>query len=561
MKKSLFFLSIIALAVMTSCKSLTAPDNITCNPNPLQVKAGKVTAEITGTFPEKTFITKGVLEVTPVLKYDGKEVLGETVTYVGEKAAANGTVVNYKAGGKYKQTFSTVYADEMAKCELYLRFKATKGSKVYDIPDLKIADGINATANLADANDNKGAITGDKFQRIIKEMQEADLKFLIQQATLRDSEKKSEAVKNLQQAIKDATAAENKEVAGLEISGYASPDGATSLNEGLAEKRQKVAEDYMKKALKKDKIDVDITSEITAEDWDGFQTLMENSNMQDKDLVLRVLKMYSDPEEREAQIKNLSAVFKNIADEILPELRRSRLTLTTLLIGKSDEEIAKLAKENPAALSVEEILYAATLTNDKNEKLAIYNKTQELYPNDFRAFNNAGLIYMEKADVESARQAYNKALALEPANPDANYNAGVADLAAGDIQKAEEHLGKAAGTTGNLAAAMGTLYTMKGDYKNAANAYGSAATNNAAVQQILNEDYAGARKTLAAIAEPNATTAYLQAIVAARTNDRDGVYNNLKVAVEKDATLKAKAQKDIEFSKYAEDATFQAIVK
>jgi len=553
-------LSIIALALMTSCKSLKAPEQINCNPNPLTVVGNSVKAEITGTFPEKTFITKGVLEVTPVLKFNGQEVLGETVTYVGTKAKVNGTVVDYKAGGKYKQTFTCQYSEDMAQCELYLRFKATAGKKNYEIPDLKVADGMNATAKAASANDVPGAVTPDKFQRIIQERTEADIKFLVNQANLRSSETKKEELSALHAAIKDANEAENKVIAGVEISGYASPEGALDFNENLAGKREAAAEKYMKQSLKKAKIDADLDAQTTAEDWEGFQALMENSNIQDKDLVLRVLSMYSDPEEREAQIKNLSAVYKSIADEVLPELRRSRLIATVNVIGKSDEEIAKLAKENPAALNVEELLYAATLTNDKAEKLAIYNKAQELY-NDYRAYNNAGLVYFSQGDVESARRAYAKALELEPANPDVNYNAGVAAMAAGDLAKAEEHLGKAAGTTGNLNAAMGTFYTMKGDYANAKTAYGKTASNNAAVQQILDEDYTGAAKTLAAVAEPNATTAYLQAVVAARTNDREGVYAGLKSAFAQDASLKAKAAKDIEFAKYAEDANFLALVK
>ena len=271
--------------------------------------------------------------------------------------------------------------------------------------------------------------------------------------------------------------------------------------------------------------------------------------------------MYSDPEEREKQIKNIAAAYKNIADEILPALRRSRLILTTDLIGKSDDEIRNLAKNDPAALNVEELLYAATLTNDKAEKIAIYKKATEQFANDYRGFNNLGMVYMEEGNVAEARRCFQNALQIEPNNPDVNYNAGVAAMADGDLKKAEEHLGKAAGTQANLSAAMGTLYTMKGDYKAARGAYGQSATNNAAVQQILAEDYAAAKKTLDAVAEPNATTAYLKAVVAARTNARADVLSNLKNAVAQDASLKAKAANDVEFAKFAEDAEFQAIVK
>lgn len=561
MKKGLFLGLIAAAVMLASCnKTLQKPDEITVNPSPLEKVGNKVNAEITGTFPKKKFAKKGVLVVTPVLKYDGQESVGEPVTYVGEKAKENGKTVNYKYGGTYSQSCSFDYVPAMRKSELYLRFEARVGKKVIEIPDVKIADGIVATSELAEAKDNKTATTPDKFQRVIQELTEADIKFLIQSAELRSSETKNDGVKSLQAAIKDAKDNEKKEINKIEVAGYASPDGGMDLNEKLAQNRQKAAANFLKKDLKKNKLNNAIESNITAEDWEGFQKAMENSNMQDKDLVLRVLSMYSDPEEREAQIKNLSSVYGTIADEILPALRRSRLILTTDLIGKSDDEIRELAKNNPDQLSVEELLYAATLTNNKAEKMEIYAKAANIY-NDYRAWNSLGQLYFEDGNIAEARRCYGHALGIQPNDPDVNYNAGIAAMADGDLAKAEEYFGKAAGTKGNLSAAMGTLYTQKGDYAAAKNAYGDQATNNAAVQQILNEDYAGASKTLDAVKEPNATTAYLKAVVAARTNDVQAVYANLRSAVAQDAKLKARAAQDIEFAKFAEEAEFQAIVK
>ena len=561
MKKGLFLSLIAAAVVLASCnKTLPNPEQINVNPSPLEKVGSKVDAEITGTFPAKKFAKNGVLVVTPVLKYEGGEALSESVTYVGEKAKENGKAVNYKEGGKYSQKASFDYVPAMHKSELYLRFEAKVGKKVVEIPDLKIADGVISTAELAEAQDNKPAATPDKFQRVIQELTEADIKFLIQSANLRASETKSEAVKALQAAIKDADQAERKEINKIEVAGYASPDGGLDLNAKLAENRQKVAQNFLKKGLKKDKVNAEIESNITAEDWEGFQKAMENSNMQDKDLVLRVLSMYSDPEEREAQIKNLSAVYGTIAKEILPALRRSRLILTTDLIGKSDDEIRELAKNDPAQLSVEELLYAVTLTEDKAEKMALFQKAAELY-NDFRAWNGMGQLYFEAGNNPEAGRCYLKALEIEPNDPDVNFNAGVLFLAVPDLEKAEYHLGKAAGTKGDLDAALGTLYTQKGDYAAAKKAYGSKATNNAAVQQILDEDYAGARQTLDNVREPNATTAYLKAVVGARTNDRAAVLDNLKSAIAQDANLKARAAEDIEFAKFAEEAEFQALVK
>ncbi len=560
MKKNLFLVSVIAMAMLTSCGTVPQPEQITVNPSPLAVVGDKVNADITGTFPVKKFAKKGVLTVTPVLKFDGKELVGEPVTYVGEKVKENGTVVSYKEGGKYTQSCSFDYDPAMAKSELYLRFTAKNGNKEVEVPEVKIADGLVATAKLASAEDNETVVTTDKFQRIIQDTLEADIKFMIQQAELRSSETGSKQVKDLQAAIKDANNDEKKAINKLEVSGYASPDGGMDLNTKLADNRQANAQKFLERQMKKDKVNAEIEANTTAEDWEGFQAAMENSNIQDKEVVLNVLKMYNDPEERETQIKNLSNVYKTIADDILPQLRRSRLILTRDLIGRSDEEILAELKSDSCQLNVEEMLYAATLVESQEEKLAIYQKAADTF-GDYRAYNNMGMIYFEQGNIEEARRNYTKALELEPNDPDVNYNAALAAMADNDLAKAEEYLGKAAGTKGDLKAAQGTYYTMKGDYKAAKEAYGNSATNNAAIQQILDEDYAGALQTLNAVKEPNATTAYLLAVVGARTNDRDAVYANLPVAIERDANMKAKAANDIEFAKFAEDEQFAAIVK
>ena len=562
MKKSLkLFASVMVFAILTSCGAPVQPEKVEVNPSPLTVVGNQVDADITATFPVKKFGKKAVLTVTPVLKYNGTEVKGKAVTYVGEKAKENGTVVSYKEGGKFTLKASFEYVPEMAKSELYLRFTAKNGNKTVEVPEMKVADGVISTAKLAEAEDVPAQVTADKFQRIIQEVQEADIKFLIQQTNLRNSELKSQALCDLNAAIKDADTTANKAINKLEVAGYASPDGEEGLNEKLANTRQNNAQKYLQKQLKKAKVDAAIESNVTAEDWAGFQAAMEASNIQDKELVLRVLSMYSDPEEREAQIKNLSVAFKTIAEEVLPALRRSRLILTTDLIGKSDEEIAALAANDPAALNVEELLYAATLTNDLAAKLDIYKKAVAQYGADYRTHNNLGMVYFEQGNVAEAARCYAKALQIEPNNADVNYNAALAAMAQNDLEKAEAYLGKAAGTQGNLNAAMGTLYTMKGDYEAAKNAYGNSASNNAAVQQILNADYEAALQTLNKVEKPNATTAYLKAVVGARQNDRNAVYANVKAAIQQDANLKAKAQNDIEFAKYQSEEAFQALVK
>lgn len=547
----------------TSCKDMGAPNDLSCNPSPLTVVGNKINAEISATFPEKYFKKKATMVVKPVLKYADREAIGDSLVYIGEKVTENGKQVSYKYGGKMSMDASFDYEPEMNKCELFVRCKVKIGKKEYAIPDIKVADGLIATAKLASANADEltPAVTPDKFQRIIQEMQEADIKFLINQASLRSSETRSKTVKAFTEAIKEANANEKKAVKSLEIAGYASPDGSEELNANLAEKRQKASSNYISKQLKRQKIDLEIASKFTAEDWEGFQKLMESSNIQDKELILRVLSMYSDPEQREREIKNLAVAYKSIAEEILPALRRSRMQLTIDLIGKSDAEIIELFKTDAKQLTVEELLFAATLVNTPNDKMSVYNKAIEIYPADYRAYNNLGLLYYQADNLNEAVRLFNKALEIAPANPDVNFNAGVAAMAQGDLDKAEVLLGKAAGTTSNLGNALGTLYLMKGNYAKAQAAFSKVPSNNAALQQILNEDYNGARNTLAAVANPNATTAYLQAVIGARTNDRNAVYNNLKIAIAKNANLKAKAAKDIEFSKFAEDTEFQAIIK
>lgn len=569
-KQILFAVSILVTVIFTSCnKDLTAldPSLFKCTPNPLEEKGGKINATITGNFPEKYFAKNATVTVTPVLKFKGKEVKGQPSVFQGEKVAGNEKTISYKAGGTYTMPCTFDYNPEMTKSELYLEFSVKTSKKTYSVPSVKVADGVIATSQLAynefgvDAGENGVVIVPDKFQRVIQEMQEADILFQIQQSNLRQTETKSADVVELTKKIKDAKDAQNKSIAGFEISGYASPDGSLDLNTNLAEKRQKVTTDFVTGELKKLKSKVTLDSKFTAEDWDGFQKLMESSNIQDKEVILRVLSMYSDPEQREREIKNLSVAFKSIADEILPKLRRSRLKLTVDVTGKSDNEIASLAKSSPSKLNVEELLYAATLTENASEKAAIYQKVIDTYPADSRGFNNLASIKNSQGNVEEAADLFEKAIAISPENPDLNYNLGVLALAKRNLTKAEEFFGKSAGTLGNLSNALGSLYLMKGDYPKAKSAFGNIETNNAALLQILNKDYSLARNTLAAVKNPNATTSYLSAIIGARTNDRDAVYSNLKNAVTADKTFAVKALTDLEFSKYFTDQAFLSIVR
>jgi len=423
---------------------------------------------------------------------------------------------------------------------------------------VKFGDGVVATSELANAATANAAIGADKFQRIIKEAHSANIMFLIQQAELRSKELSKQEISDWKDLVKNADEAPNQNVA-IEISAYASPDGGVKLNTGLAEKREGNTSSYLSKELKKQKVDVPVDARYTAQDWEGFQELVSQSNIQDKDLVLRVLSMYKDPEQRENEIKNISAVFSTLADEILPQLRRSRLTANIEIIGKSDDEISALAKSNPNELSVEEILYAATLTNNAGEKEAIYKKASELYGNDYRTWNNIGLQRFVAGDLAKAEELFNKANSVK-ANPESNMNLGLIALTKGDKAKAQQLFGSASGVN-ELSEALGVLYLEQGEYAKAVNSFGSTKSNNAALAQILAKDYSKAQQTLSAVTNADATTDYLKAVVAARTNNSDGVISSLKAAIAKDRSLAKEAALDLEFAKYVTNADFSSLVK
>ena len=555
-----FFL-LAAILAFSSCSNKLKPlaeEYIKAEPQPLEAIGGKVPVTINATIPAKWFNKKAVVTITPVLRYQGGEAWGTAYTYQGEKVKGNNQVIPYKEGANVTMKSSFTYKPEMKKSELFLTFDAKIKNKTVKLPDVKIGEGVLATSALADAATANAAIAADKFQRIIKEAHDASIMFLIQQAELRSKELKKNEISDWKDLVKNADEAPNQNVA-IEIQAYASPDGGVELNTGLAERREKNTDKYLAKELKKMKVDVPVDAKYTAQDWEGFQELVSKSNIQDKDLVLRVLSMYSDPEQREQEIKNISSVFSTLADEILPQLRRSRLVANIEIIGKSDDEISALAKNDPKALNVEEILYAATLTNNDAEKTAIYNKASELYPNDYRTWNNVGMMAFRAGDLAKAEQMFNKANSVKN-NPEANMNLGLIALTKGDQAKAQQLFGSASGVA-ELSEALGVLYLEQGEWAKAANSFGSVKSNNAALVQILTKDYNKASQTLNAVPNPDAITSYLKAIVAARTNDANGVVSNLKAAIAKDGSLKKEAAIDLEFAKYATNADFAALVK
>ena len=563
MTKKLYLplLMAIVVALFSSCTKMgpLSADYFTVTPQVLEAVGGKVPATINGKFPEKYFKKKAVVEVTPVLKWNGGEAKGQSATFQGEKVEGNDQTISYKVGGNYTMRTSFDYVPEMAKSELWLEFKAKIGKKEITIPAVKVADGVISTSELVNntlGNANP-ALGEDAFQRIIKEKHDANIMFLIQQANIRSSELK--VGKAFNEEVANVNAAENKKINNIEVMAYASPDGGEELNTTLAETRESNTQKMLNKNLKKSKLDVAVDAKYTAQDWEGFQELVSKSNIQDKELILRVLSMYQDPAQREQEIKNISSVYKTLADEILPQLRRSRLTLNYEIIGKSDEEIANLASSKPAELNIEELLYAATLTNDPAKKEAIYTQATKQFPSDYRAYNNLGKLAYQAGDVNKAESYLKKAESIN-ATPEVNMNLGLVALIKGDKAAAEAYFGKAAGTK-ELGESMGNLYIAQGQYERAVNSFGDAKTNSAALAQILAKDYNKAKNTLANVERPDAYTDYLMAVLGARTNNASMVTSSLKSAVAKDASLAKKAATDLEFAKYFTNADFMSIVK
>lgn len=564
MKKVYLSLVTLIVFVLASCGKMgeLSPEYFKTNPEVLEAVGGKVPVTITATFPEKYMKKKAVVEVIPVLKWNGGEAVAASKTFQGEKVEGNNTEVGYKAGGTYTMNAVFDYVPEMAKSELYLRFNAKVGKKNVKIPEVKIADGVISTSELlSEALQNANTATGeDKYQRIHQAKKEAQIKFLIQQANIRASELKSEGIKEFNEQVKDVDAdKKGKAMKNIEISAYASPDGGFELNDKLADKRKENTVSYLNKELKKAEIETNVDAGYTAQDWEGFRELVAASNIQDKEQILNVLSMYDDPEQREAAIKNISSVYKTLADEILPELRRARLTLNYELIGRSDEEIMDAFKNDPSVLTVEELLYAATLTDNAAEKEAIYSKTTQLFPNDYRAYNNLGELAYAKADYDTADKYFAKAASIKDA-PEVNMNRGLVALVNGDKESAQVYFGKASGAK-ELNESLGNLSIMTGEYDKAVNQLGDAKTNSAALAQILQKDYTKAKNTLDNVKNPDATTSYLKAVLGARTNNETMVISNLKDAIAKDASYAKHAATDMEFAKYFNNSEFQALVK
>jgi Flp pilus assembly protein TadD/outer membrane protein OmpA-like peptidoglycan-associated protein len=530
----------------------------------LQTDAGLVNVTIKGVFPDKYFDKKTTLTATPVLTYTGGETAFDKVQVVqGESVQGNNQVITYN-GGNFTYTGVVPYKDAMKVSELMLQVKAKRGAKSVDFDPVKLADGVIATSTLVEKH-GKAIMMKDNFVRVIPENQIADINYLINQYNVRPAELKAEDISKLKEYIKSVSTDPNRQLKGVVVNSYASPDGTMKINEPLSANRGTSADKFLKNEFVKieaAKAAGFFDEKTTPEDWDGFKAEVEKSTLQDKDLILRVLSMYSDPDVREKEIKNMSAAFEALKTDILPRLRRSKMIVNVDKVGRSDEQILAQAKSDPSVLSLEEMLYAATLTTDANEQLKFYQAAAASNPKCIRAANDIGYTYMTLGKTDEAIAAFEKAKAIEN-NDVIKNNLGFASLVKGDLVKAEEYFNSMTSATPESKWGLGVIAITKGEYDKAVNYFGTEPCFNLALAQVLKGDVNKAKATLDSMKEmcKCGKPSYLKAVVGARLDDKNYMLAGLREAIGFNADWKAYAKTDIEFAKYFNDDTFKSVVQ
>ncbi|MGD0343114.1 MAG: hypothetical protein ABSA76_15545 [Bacteroidales bacterium] len=571
MKKfSTYFILILAAAVLSGCSGLNKMKKneglikYDVTPKVLETHAGLVNVTIKGQFPAKYFDKKTTLTATPVLTYNGGETAFDKVQVVqGESVQSNNKVISYN-GGDFTYTASVPYKDAMKVSELKLKVHAERGKKSLDFDPVKLADGVIATSTLVEKV-GKTISMKDNYVRVTPESQAADINYVINKYDIRPTELKAADITAMMDYIKAVAADSTRHFKAATVSSYASPDGPLKLNEKLSGNRGTTADKFIKKGFDKVKAAKAATffnEKTTAEDWDGFKTEVSNSTLQDKDLILRVLLMYSDPDVRNKEIKNMSAAFESLKTDILPKLRKSQFLIDVDKIGRSDDQILAQAKADPKVLSLEELLHAGTLTKDANEQLAFYKAAADAYPKDFRAANNVGVALMNLGKTDDAIAAFEKAKAIEN-NDVVKSNLGMTSLAKGDLAKAADYFNSMTAATNESKWGLGVIAITKGEYDQAVNYFGTEPCYNLALAQLLKGDANKAKATLDAMKElcKCGKPSYLKAVVGARLDDRDYMLNGLREAIGFNADWKAYAKTDLELAKYWNDDTFKSTVQ
>ncbi|MCQ2959277.1 MAG: hypothetical protein MJ198_03695 [Bacteroidales bacterium] len=561
-KKSIFQIAmgsavVLAVACSSPSKMLKNASTVryTVTPDPLEMKGDSVDVSINVVYPPKYFLKSAVMEVTPVLKSENASAEFPSVTLQGEKVQGNGGVIS-SAGGSYTYTGKVAYQEDLLQSELILQSKVSVKSKSLKLPEVKIADGVLATASLLQ-NEAKTIEAMNQFKRAEVLTSESEIVFSINNATVQSKELSKQGIKDMKAFAKNVDADSTMELKGVSIVGYASPDGPEDGNESLAKNRQAAAEKALKGSIK-----TSYEANYTAEDWDGFRMLMENSSIQDKEAILNILSQYSDPVVRESEIKKMGTVYKEIANDILPQLRRSKIVVSAEKVGKSDSVLlsAGLGKSD-VQLTEDEYMFAATIAENSDDAEKILKNGATAISNSWKIVNNLGCVQMDAEKYDDAQASFARADELSEGDKAVKNNMGVLAVKQGDLAKGFEYFEVAQGAGPEVKYNMGTVKVKEGDYPTAVEMFGSNKTFNAALAKLLAGDVDGALSTANEIEEQDAATDYLKAVISARQKNYDGIINNLKSACEKDASFKDRAKKDLEFADFSDDSAFEAIVK
>lgn len=526
-------------------------------PNPLIVQGDSVEVNINGKFPGKYFSKKAMVEITPTLTYATGSTPYKMVAFQGESAAGNATVIPYETGKSFTYSDKIAYTDAMEESDLMLMMVGKQGNKEKVFDPIKIADGVITTPYLV-MSDEMPIIAADKFQRTTSHENRSVIHYLVNSSIVRGSELRDDDIEALDALLDEYGENSDYEFTQSKILAYASPEGEISRNKFLADERAESAKNAVSRLMKNNDVSYDDAGFFLlvpkGEDWEGFKELMQQSDIADKELILRILTMYSDLNKREQEIRNLAATYEVVADEILPKLRRSQITVSYNIVGRSDAEIMALARSaNADSLSLEEILYAATMADDLNEKNALYEKASQIYPDDYRAYNNMGVVALKKNDLVTAKKMFEKSNSVQE-NLESKNNLAIIALMNGNRKGAQAMLESASGAGDEVNYNQGIIDIMDGDYNSAVQNMKGYNTFNKALAQVLAGNNEAALSTLNQSNEANtAQGQYLKAVIGARMNDADMVSNSLKAAYALDASLKDKAATDLEFRNFQEE--------
>lgn len=538
--------------------------NYSVNPKVLEVHNGQVAVNITGNFPEKYFRKKVSATLTPTLVWDGGEKALTPIYVQGEKISGNGQVIKYKPGGAFSYNDKFDYSPEMRRSKLVLKITAVKGTKEAEFDPEDIAEGIVATPELVKMTGGKSSSAASNFKKDNAASKIAAINYDKNKADIKSTETKKSEIAEMQKYIKESKDNDRVRFDGVELKSYASPEGSQDINKKVSNDRSNSASKFAKNEFKGVNGADDsnfFKSLVTEEDWDGFKTAVQNSNLADKDMIIRVINMNSDPDKREEEIRNMKSTFDELEKEVLPSLRRSEIVINVTNIGNTDEEIAKIYKEDPSKLTFTEIMHYGEITEDAHKRVEIYTKATELFPEEWSAYNNLGAALYETKDYQAAKVALEKAKSKSNGNATVLNNMGNIALSEGNIAEAEANYSSATGVN-EASAGQGVIAIKKGQYANASNFYGEDCSFNAGLAKVLNKENDAAMKALDCGDEKDdAMNYYLKAVVCARKTDNEGVFNNLRTACQKDSKLKDFAAKDVEFINLFENETFKSIVK